>query len=427
METSTYNMGNSCYNRKSYQASIKKSVWNWLGIMFLCLWIVAGFSSCKTKNEAPIDPDFYYTCSMDPQVVEYKPGHCPICKMDLTKVQKKKGEKMDELQLSDQQIQLGNIQTDTIRNGSLGDTRVLPATLNFDQQKVTAVSARIMGRVEKLYYKNIGDIIPAGAPLYELHSEELNNAKQEYLLTLDKQRTFRDGMSIDLNQLAESAKNKLLLWGMTEAQVKELAATRKATMVTRFFSPATGTLIEQDINEGDYVMEGSTLVKLADMSTVWAEAQIYASQFAEMDMNSLASVQIPDLGNRVINGRIEFINPEINTDSRINLVRITLPNAHGQLKPGMPAYVLLKSPQRKVLSLPIDAVIRDGRGATVWIKIGHNTFKSLMVTTGLESDDRIEIVSGLKENDVVVLSGAYLLHSEYVFKKGSDPMAGHVH
>jgi Cu(I)/Ag(I) efflux system membrane fusion protein len=87
----------------------------------------------------------------------------------------------------------------------------------------------------------------------------------------------------------------------------------------------------------------------------------------------------------------------------------------------------LESPPRKSLTLPIDAVIRDGKGATVWIQTKKNTFKSVMVQTGLESDDRIEIKSGLKSGDIVVLSGAYLLQSEYVFKKGADPMAGHNH
>ncbi len=108
------------------------------------------FISCKNKTDIPQDPDTYYTCSMDPQVVEYKPGKCPICKMDLTPVKKKNGESKDELQLSTQQIQLGNIQTDTIRNGTIGDQLVLTATLNFDQMKSTSVSSRIMGRLEKL-------------------------------------------------------------------------------------------------------------------------------------------------------------------------------------------------------------------------------------------------------------------------------------
>jgi Cu(I)/Ag(I) efflux system membrane fusion protein len=174
-------------------------------------------------------------------------------------------------------------------------------------------------------------------------------------------------------------------------------------------------------------MEGGTIVKLADLSTLWAEAQVYTSQLAEVNRNSAATVQLPDFENKEIKGRIEFVNPEINPDTRINLIRVSIPNPGNQLKPGMPAYVLLKSPQRQSLTLPIDAVIRDGKGATVWIQTGKNTFKSTMVQTGLESDDRIEIKSGLKSGDVVVLTGAYLLHSEYVFKKGADPMAGHNH
>lgn len=385
------------------------------------------FASCKNKKETPKDPDTYYTCSMDPQVVEYKPGKCPICKMDLTPVKKKNGESKDELQLSEQQIQLGNIQTDTIRNGTIGDQLVLTATLNFDQMRASSMSSRVMGRVEKLYYKNLGDYVRKGSPLYDLYSEELNNAKQEYLLALDKKKAFTTETVIDFDQLIESARNKLLLWGLNEVQINELVKSKKATPVTTFYSSAGGYITQLDIREGDYVMEGGTIVKLADLSTLWAEAQVYTSQLAELNSNSIATVQLPDFDNKEIKGRIEFVNPEINPDTRINLIRVSIPNPGNQLKPGMPAYVLLKSPQRQSLTLPVDAVIRDGKGATVWIQTGKNTFKSMMVQTGIESGDRIEIKSGLKEGDVVVLTGAYLLHSEYVFKKGADPMAGHNH
>lgn len=385
------------------------------------------FASCKRKKEVPIDPDTYYTCSMDPQVVEYKPGKCPICKMDLTPVKKRNGESKDELQLSEQQIQLGNIQTDTIRNGTIGDQIVLTATLNFDQMKASSVSSRVMGRIEKLYYKNLGDYVKKSTPLYDIYSEDLNNAKQEFILAMDKKKTFTTETVIDFDQLIQSAKNKLLLWGLSEAQVNELANTKKATPTTTFYSTASGYITQLDIREGDYVMEGGTIVKLADLSTLWAEAQVYTSQLAEVNSTSVATVQLPDFDNKEINGRIEFVNPEINPDTRINLIRVSVPNPGNQLKPGMPAYVLLKSPLRQTLTLPIDAVIRDGKGATVWIETGKNTFKSIMVQTGLESDDRIEIKSGLKTGDIVVLTGAYLLHSEYVFKKGADPMAGHNH
>lgn len=383
--------------------------------------------SCKGRKEIPADPDVYYTCSMDPQVISHKPGICPICKMDLTPVKKNNGENKDELQLSEQQIQLGNIQTDTIRNGSIGDQLVLTATLNFDQMKTSSVSSRVMGRVEKLYYKALGDYVKKGAPLYDLYSEELNNARQEYLLALDRKKTFSGEAVVDFDQLIQSARNKLLLWGMTELQISELAKAGKASPVTTFYSTAAGYLTQLDIREGDYVMEGGTIVKLADLSTLWAEAQVYTSQLAQVTAGSVATVQLPDFDGKEIQGRIEFMNPEINPDTRINLVRVTIPNNGGQLKPGMPAYVLLKSPVRNSLTLPIDAVIRDAKGATVWTKVGKNTFKSVMVETGLERDDQIEIKSGLKSGDVVVLTGAYLLHSEYVFKKGSDPMAGHNH
>jgi membrane fusion protein, copper/silver efflux system len=304
---------------------------------------------------------------------------------------------------------------------------VLTATLNFDQMKASYVSSRVMGRVERLYYKNLGDYVKKGAALYEIYSEELNNAKQEYLLALDKKKTFAAETVIDFDQLIQSAKNKLLLWGMSEAQINELAEKRKATPTTVFYSTSGGYITQLDIREGDYVMEGGTIVKLADLSTLWAEAQVYTSQMADVNSSSMATVQLPDFDNKEIKGRIEFVNPEINPDTRINLIRVSIPNAGNQLKPGMPAYVILKSPQRTSLTLPIDAVIRDGKSATVWIQTGANTFKSVMVQTGLESNDHIEIRSGLKEGDIVVLSGAYLLHSEYVFKKGVDPMAGHNH
>lgn len=392
---------------------------------FIMLLSILVLSACKNKNEKQTKSDVYYTCSMDPQVIEYKPGKCPICKMELTPVKKSNGEKKDEIQLSEQQIQLGNIQTDTIRTGTIGDQLVLTASLNFDQMKASSVSSRVMGRIEKLYFKNMGDYVRTGAPLYDLYSEELNNAKQEYLLALDRKKAFTNETAIDFDQLLQSAKNKLLLWGMSEAQIQELAKTKKATPVTTFYSTAGGYITQLDIREGDYVMEGGTIVKLADLSTLWAEAQVYTSQLSEIDLSGIATVQLPDMDGKEITGRIEFVNPEINPDTRINLIRVSIPNTGNQLKPGMPAYVVLKSRQRKTLTLPIDAVIRDGKGATVWIRTGEHSFKSKMVEVGLENDNRIEIRSGLSAGDVVVITGAYLLHSEYKFKKGANPMEGH--
>lgn len=392
-------------------------------LYFLLALLVA--VGCKSKTStAAADPDIYYTCSMDPQVKEHKPGKCPICKMELTPVKKMNGAS-DEIELSEQQVQLGNIHADTIRNGTIGDKLVLTATLNFDQLKTSSVSARIMGRVEKLYYKNVGDQVSRGAPLYELYSEELNNAKQEYLLAIERKKVFANETVMNFDQLLQSARNKLLLWGMSDKQIQELARVGKASPRTTFYSPASGTITSLDIREGDYVMEGSSLVKLADLSSLWAEAQVYTSQMASIDRNSMATVQLPDFDGLEIKGTISFVNPEINPDTRINLIRVAIPNNGQRLQPGMSAYVVLKSAPHKTLTLPMDAVIRDGNGARVWVQTGKKTFKPMMVETGVETDDRIEIKAGLHSGDVVVISGAYLINSEYIFKRGTDAMAGH--
>ncbi len=381
-------------------------------------------ASCKSKKEVLKDPDTYYTCSMDPQVVEYNPGKCPICHMTLTLANKNNAENKDEILLSAEQIQLGNVQTDTLRTGTIGDKLVLTATLNFDQTTTTSISSRVSGRVEKLYFKNIGDFVPKDAPLYDIYSEELNNSKQEYLLAADRKKAFENDATIDFDLLLKSAKNKLLLWGMSEAQIAQLLRNKKTSPTTTFYSNTSGYITTLELIEGDYLMDGGTIVKLADLSNLWAEAQMYTSQLSEVDLKGLAVVQLPDLGGREIKGNIKFVNPEINPDTRINLIRVSIPNADKQLKPGMPAYVILKSREHSSLTLPIDAVLRDGRGATVWVKTGAHSFKNKMVQVGLESNDRIEIISGLKTGEVIVISGTYLLQSEYIFKKGANPMEG---
>lgn len=383
-------------------------------------------TACKSKK--PVEaakPDVYYTCSMHPQIVQDKPGNCPICQMKLIQVNKA-NETADEIMLSNEQIQLGNIQTDTLGNALMGDKVVLTATLNFDEMKVNTVSARITGRIDRLYFKNTGDFIKKGDHLFDLYSEELNTAKQEYLAALERQQKL-DNSIIDFKQLLQSAKNKLLLWGVSESQIEALAKTKQFSPLTSFYSTATGYITELPVKEGQYVMEGGVVVKLADLSTLWAEAQVYASQLASVDYQGVATVQLPDIPGAAITGKVTFANPEISTDTRINLLRISIPNTGNQLKPGMPAYVVLKSRAGKALTLPIDAVLRNGQMAMVWVQTTSNSYKRKMVETGLESGDRIEIKSGLQNGDVVVVSGAYLLNSEYVFKKGSEAMQGHKH
>ena len=402
------------YSKTNFTASYTLS---FLFVAIVAMVVVA----CKNDKKVVENKDVFYTCSMHPQVMEAHSGKCPICGMNLIEVQKSNAPKSDEIQLSDQQMQLGNIHTDTIGRSIIGSETVLTATLNYDQEKLTAVSSRVTGRVEKLYHKNIGEYIQKGQPLMDVYSEELNNAKQEYLLALERQKVL-DTSLINFNQLIQSAKAKLLVWGMSESDVKALAADNNAKITTTFYSNESGYLKQLSVQEGEYISEGSTIVQLADLSTLWAEAQVYTSQFAQLSSNAGVTVQLPDI-NKKIKGKLQFVNPEISPDKRINLIRVTIPNPGNELKPGMPAYVVLKEGQHNVLSLPADAVIRDGTSASVWVQTGKNIFKNKMVMTGMESGDSIEIINGLSGGEAVVTSGAYLINSEYVFKNGSSPMA----
>jgi Cu(I)/Ag(I) efflux system membrane fusion protein len=419
---------NILYNGTGSSNTLRHPLRRTLVHLVLCSAFLAMLflSACKNKKAAETaKSDTYYTCSMHPQIMQEKPGTCPICHMDLIPVSRSK-ESKDELMLSDEQIKLGNIQTDTLGHALMGDKVVLTATLNFDEMKVNTVSARVTGRIDRLYFKNTGDYIKKGDHLFDLYSEELNTAKQEYLAALERQQALGNSI-VDFKQLIESAKNKLMLWGVSASQIEALAKTKQFSPLTAFYSTATGYVTELPVKEGQYAMEGGVIVKLADLSTLWAEAQVYASQLASVDYKGVATVQLPDMPGKEITGKVTFANPEISADTRINLLRVSIPNTGNQLKPGMPAYVVLKSSGGNAMTLPVDAVLRDGKMAIVWVQTAKNTYKRKMVETGLESGDRIEIKSGLQNGDVVVITGAYLLNSEYIFKKGGEMVEEHKH
>lgn len=401
-----------------------KSTMNKHILLLLCI-LPGWLASCKNKQAAMLQPDEYYTCSMHPQIMENKPGHCPVCHMELI-LAKKTSTAMDEILLNDEQIRLGNIQTAPIGNASMGDNIIVTATLNADETRINSINARVMGRIDRLYFKNIGAYVSKGAHLYDLYSEALNNAKQEYLVAMEKRKELNNA-AIDFSRLIEAAKTKLLLWGMSETQIAALGTGNSPNGLTAFYSPAEGYITELPVMEGQYVNEGSTIAKLADLSNLWAEAQLYTSQLPSLDLQSVASIQVPDLPEKEWKGKIEFANPEIGTDSRLDLLRVSISNGGGLLKPGMPAYMNIRSREIKTLTLPADAVLRDGKMNTVWVQSGDHRFKMKMVETGLETGDQVAIKAGLQNGDLVVIHGAYLLHSEYVFKKGGDAMGGMKH
>ncbi|MEK7257591.1 MAG: efflux RND transporter periplasmic adaptor subunit, partial [Bacteroidota bacterium] len=267
------------------------------------------------KKSAPVEalPDnVYYTCSMDPQVMEKKPGTCPICKMDLVRVEIDPNQQAGELKLSDQQIRLANIQTDTVRLQPLGEKITLAATLKENQNGINTVTARISGRIERLFVRNPGEKVQQGQAVFELYSEELAAAQQDYLLALQSRQRYAD-TDFNFSRLADAAKNKLLLWGMTEKQIQQIEQSGEAMQTVTFFSKYSGYVTEASVAEGDYVAEGSTVLRLADLHSLWAEAQLYVSDLPFLNQSKEALVEIPYFAGRTLRGKVSFVNPALET------------------------------------------------------------------------------------------------------------------
>lgn len=392
-------------------------------VLFICLFI-ALFTACKQKPQGAViktQSKAYYTCSMHPQVHEEHPGNCPVCSMKLIKVELTGGNNMasDKIILTTTQIQLAAIQTDTVRNESTGSEKTLTGTVTADENKTEEFSARIAGRIQQLFVRATSEKISVGQPVYSIYSEDLEEAEKEYLLAKQQQKVLHNP-DVDYNQLISAAESKLLLWGLSPSQIRNIAASGKPSATTTIFSKVSGTVSDIAIHEGDYVTEGMAILKTQALNNLWVEAQIYAGETGIYKDNDRVSITIPDLGGQAITGKVEFINPELSDASKVDLIRVSIPNLQGLIRPGMLAYVSIANDNNRSLAVPASAIIADGNGSKVWIKNTDGSFSPKMIKTGSGNSNYVSVISGLSIGNIIVTNGAYLLNSEAIFKSGSD-------
>jgi Cu(I)/Ag(I) efflux system membrane fusion protein len=391
------------------------------------LIVFAFVAACNSKNNEDhsthqSDEGVFYTCSMDPQVKEDKPGKCPICHMDLTPM-KKDNSASNEITLSDQQIKLGNISLQAVIETENSLQESYTGVLSINQEKIKSISARAMGRIEKLYFKTEGDYIQKNQAVYQLYSEDLAIAKQDYF-TAFKQLSMPSDFGKNAKSMLNAAKQKLLFYGLSNSQIESIKTNSQISPYTTFYSTYSGYVSEVLATEGSYVMEGGPLIKVADLNNLWLETQVNVSYAKNLKVGQLAKVSFTDYPNTAIQSKITFINPEINPDSRLLLIRMEVPNLNLSLKPGMQAVAQLTQSNLKGLFIPIDAVIRDENATYIWVEKSHGVYENVMVETGAESNGTIEIKTALDPTKKVVITGAYAINSEYKFRKGNDPMAG---
>lgn len=408
---------------------IKQYMWlNPIRLLVFSLLIAALFTACKQKPQqvAKTQSKVYYTCSMHPQIHEDHPGNCPICGMKLIKVElagANNSADMSKITLTAAQIQLAGILTDTIREENVELEKTLTGTVSTNENTAAELSARIPGRIQQLMVRTTGEKISMGQPIYSIYSEDLLEAEKEYLLAKQQQKVLHNP-DVDYHQLISAAENKLQLWGLSPAQIRSLAASGKAAATTTILSKISGTVSEIAVHEGDYVTEGMSILKTQALNSLWVEAQLYAGESGNYKLNDRVSVSFPDLGGQIIAGKVEFINPELSDASKVDLIRISIPNPQGLIRPGMLAYIAIANGKQRSLAVPASAVLTDGKGSKVWVRNTDGSFSPKMIRTGPGNQTYVSVVSGLNPGDMVVTQGAYLLNSEAIFKNGNDSDMG---
>lgn len=360
----------------------------------------------KVKEEKHADE---YTCPMHPEVKSDKPGICPICKMDLVKKthdHSETGSAMsNELHLSASKQALANTATIKVKKENITKEIRAYSYLEFPEQNRKIISARFNGRIEKLFVNKTGDKISAGQPLFEIYSPDLAQIQKEFMMALNNNGP-------DKKFLVESAKKKLSLLGVTDKQLDELEKTKTVKSVITFYSPSGGVILEKKILEGMYVNEGAQLYEIVDLSTLWNLADIYESDLASVKNGDKINLKIDSFPGEVFEGRINYIYPNVNTQSRTVTIRAEIANKNGKLRQQMRGITYFNINLSNGLTVPENAVILTGKKNIVWIKTPSGTFEQKEVQLGIKFNGKYQVTSGLSEGDEIVSSGGFLIDSE---------------
>ncbi len=442
-------------------------------LSFLALAISSGLLiSCGSDNNnlAKSEEGQLWTCGMHPDVILDEPGQCPICGMNLVplkmpetatkqqgqaEVKQSNGERkikywqapmnpieiydnpgksamgMDLIPVYENQTSSGiAVQIDpvTVQNMGVRTANVEKTDfsrsirtigkIDYNEENIFIVSSKISGWIEKLDVDYTGKPVRKGQPLLEIYSPDLVTTQQEYLLALKNKKLIGETQFASIREGAESLLNatrqRLLYWDIPESAVKELEESGQVKKTLRLESPANGVVVHKNVIEGLYIKEGMSLYQIADLSTIWVYVSIYDNEVPWARVGQIATMELSYTPGKVLEGRVAYIYPYLDEKARDVKVRLEFPNPGLQLKPGMYANVWIKTPAiTDAIVVPSEAVIRSGQRNLVFVTRGEGRFEPREVRIGEESDDgKIRIVSGLLENEEVVISAQFLIDSE---------------
>lgn len=299
--------------------------------------------------------------------------------------------------------------------GPLGREVRTVATVTFDETRLATVGVRVDGWIERLHVNITGQPVRRGEPLYSIYSPMLVSAQQELLLASRLAGEVAAGTpdaAKGTTELLESARRRLAYWEVPAEDIAAIERQGEVRKAVTFRSPVQGVVLEKLLLPGQKVMAGETAFRIADLSVVWLEGEVYERDLPAARIGLSVSADFPALPGTVRTGRISYLYPTLNPETRTARIRVELANPGLALKPGMYATLRFSAPTAAVLSVPRSAVLMTGERNLVFVRMPDGMLMAHDVTVGIATDDRIEILSGVSERDTVVASATFLVDAE---------------
>jgi len=410
-----------------------------LAIALLCSAVVGGAAywlghraserDAGAGAEAQRAPQVRYHCPMHPSIIQDHPGTCPICGMDLIPVDPV-GESPREAEggrggapavegraivdIDPARQQLIGLTTAPVTVGPVGGAWRTFGRVAVDETRVRHINVKVPGFIERIHVDYVGKSVREGDPLFAVYSPELLSAQEEYLLALRTRGALGRGGALadDGEALVRSARRKLSLWDVPESEIERLEQTGETSKTLTFYSPVSGVVTKKDIVEGMKLEAGAMPYEIVDLSSVWVLADIYEGELQHVKVGMPASLTLNAFPNHEFKGRVLFMDPLLDPQTRTVKVRLAFPNPSGDLRPEMFGEVVLHGEPREGLRIPQDAVLDSGTEKIVFVSLGHGKFEPRKVRLGLVNGHDVEVVSGLALGEQVVTRANFLIDSE---------------
>jgi len=300
--------------------------------------------------------------------------------------------------------------------------------VEIDERRTYTIAPKFEGWVERLYVNASGQPVSKGQPLFDVYSPELVSAQREYALAAQGMASLRQADSDARNsmeQLAEASMARLRNWGITEAQIRQLASGNAKRSLT-FHVPVSGIVLEKKAVQGMRFMPGDVLYQIADLSSVWVVAEVAEQDIGLVKAGSAAQVSIEAYPDRHFAGKVDFIYPTLNTATRTVAMRMEIANPKGLLKPAMFARVELTAADGgKALTVPASAVIDSGTRQVVLVQLGEGRFEPRTVHLGRRGENYVEVLEGIAAGEQVVTAANFLIDAESNLKAALGGLSGH--